>query len=214
MGHRNGGPANKGKGAGIAWVRAHVDYAGNDCLIWPMARLHNGYGHMGWNGTNYYPHRLICEFAHGPQPSPEYEAAHSCGRGHDGCCNPRHLSWKTKSGNLRDCRGHGTHVRSVHGISGRLTKEQVEKIRGLRGQATQAVIAAEFGVSEPTVRDIFLGRSHKGGPPKVNLYSKDEEARLVAAVNRKVPVKEIAALLNRPENGIYSKLKRLGLPCP
>ncbi len=210
MGHRNGGPHNKGNGAGIRFLREHVNDADGECLIWPMYRNPNGYGNLGFEGNMLWAHRLMCEMANGPPPASDSEAAHSCGRGKDGCVHPRHLSWKSPSGNALDCRRHGTQVRSVHGVGGRLSKEAVAEIRMLRGQMTQAEIAAKFKVSAPTIRDIFYGRSHSR-PSKVNLYSKDEEAALVAAVNRKMATKDMAAMMGRSERAVDTKLRRLGL---
>src|SRR5437879_1542174 len=99
-------PSTKGNGAAMAWIVAHVNYQGDDCLPWPFSRL-NGYGRGGHNGTPFYANRMMCEKAHGPPPTPEHEAAHSCGNGPQGCTNPRHLSWKTPSANQLDRAEHG-----------------------------------------------------------------------------------------------------------
>lgn len=88
--------SKRGEGKTIKWLRAHTDYSHDWCLIWPFVSKLHGYGQFGYLGKNYYAHRFMCELAHGPAPSPLHEAAHSCGRGHEGCVNPQHLSWKTK----------------------------------------------------------------------------------------------------------------------
>ena len=161
----------KGQGAAIKWIRDHVGYAGDDCLTWPFHRnRQNGYGSFGHLGEHYYAHRYMCELVKGPPP-PAHECAHSCGKGHEGCVNPRHLSWKTKSGNLRDCGEHGTSARNLWGRFGRLTKEQVAAIKALKGKETQDKIAARFGISASSVRDIYLGRTYRNndawqGPSK------------------------------------------------
>lgn len=152
---------NRGKGKAIAFIRAHVDHTSDSCLTWPMSRLPNGYGVLGWNGEKFYAHRLMCEMANGKPPTPQHEAAHSCGQGHEGCINPRHLSWKTASGNMLDAREHGTHAGNPYGNRGQLKPEQVLEIRRLRGQKTQAEIAKMFGVKEPTVRDIYRGHTYR-----------------------------------------------------
>jgi len=151
---------NRGRGKTIRWILANVSYNGDKCLIWPYSRLKNGYGNFGYLGEMHYAHRYMCELVNGPPPTPEHEAAHSCGRGHDGCAHPKHLSWKTKSGNLLDCRDHGTQVRNRYGNKGKLSREQVLEIKSLKGTKTQDEIAKSFGVSPPTIRDIFSGRSH------------------------------------------------------
>lgn len=155
-------PPQTGNGKGIKWIRAHVGHMGDDCLIWPYNRLHNGYGTFGYLAKLYYAHRFMCEAAHGVPPSPKHEAAHSCGNGHLGCANPRHLSWKTKSENSLDRRRHGTTATNSWGPKGKLTRDQVIAIRELKGVKTQAAIARQFDISEPTVRDIHSGRSRAG----------------------------------------------------
>lgn len=150
----------RGKGKGIQWVRERANYAGEFCLLWPFSRNpETGYGQFGFEGQMHHPHRYMCELVHGPAPSPQHQAAHSCGNGHMGCCNPVHLSWKTKSENQFDCRAHGTQAKNPFGGRGFLTAEQVIRIRGLRGKMTQRKIADMFGCSPSTVRDIFTGRS-------------------------------------------------------
>jgi hypothetical protein len=149
----------RGAGKAIQWIRQHANDADGDCLIWPFYRNPNGYGHLAYLGDKFWAHRYMCSLVNG-EPPEGHEAAHSCGRGHDGCVHPKHLSWKTKGGNLLDCRVHGTHVRHHHGNKGRVTRDQAIAIRALKGQMRQQDIAAMFGVSPPTVRDIFTGRSH------------------------------------------------------
>lgn len=145
--------ALKGKGKGIVWLREHAAYEGDDCLIWPFFRLQpGGYGSFGFNGRLYYAHRMMCEMVHGAPPTPEHHAAHSCGRGHDGCVNPNHLSWKTASENLLDKRGHGTVIVNSHGNMGGLTPEQVAEIRRLKGQMSQTKIAERFGVKRGCIQ--------------------------------------------------------------
>lgn len=147
---------NKGRGAAIQWLRAHVGYRSDDCLTWPFGGC-NGYGHLGWNGRQHYAHRLMCEFAHGPAPTPEHEAAHSCGRGQHKCVNPFHLSWKTPSDNQYDRRQHGT---KSGGGRGKITDDQAAQIRALRGVKPQREIAEMFGISRANVSLIMNDKLH------------------------------------------------------
>jgi hypothetical protein len=80
----------------------------------------------------------MCELVNGPPPLGAL-AAHSCGRGHDGCVDPRHLRWATY----------------------KLTAEQVAEIRSLRGKKTQRQIAEEYGISVGHVCSLQTGR--RGG---------------------------------------------------
>src|SRR3990167_5821208 len=95
-------PYNYGKGKAAAWLRAHADYHGDDCLIWPFARKQDGRGQIGYEGETYGAHEFMCILVNGPAPSPIHETAHSCGNGHGGCVNPKHLSWKTPTENHID----------------------------------------------------------------------------------------------------------------
>jgi hypothetical protein len=134
---------NRGKGAAVAWLRAHAAHQGDECLTWPFSRIGKGYGSFGYLRKQLYAHRFMCELVHGPAPSPQHQAAHSCGKGHEGCVNPRHLSWKTNSENQLDRSAHGNREPKRRTI---LTVEQVTTIRALKGHKTQREIADMFGV--------------------------------------------------------------------
>lgn len=143
-----GGTPTKGKGFGITWIRAHVDYKGDDCLIWPLDRT-IGYGSLSFNGKIYIAHRFMCKLAHGESPTPKHQATHTCGRGEEGCCNPRHLEWKTNGENQLDRRKHGT-TNAVR--IGRLTETDVAQMVALRPEKTEIELARMFGVTRSTVR--------------------------------------------------------------
>lgn len=208
--------ATKGQGKCYQWLIDHQGYEGDYCLIWPFYRNPNGYGQLGYLGESYWAHRFMCELVKGPPPTPDHEAAHSCGNGAGGCAHPKHLSWKTKSENLLDCSEHGTQARSANGNKGRLTSDQVEGIRALKGKKTQAEIAFTFGVSEPTVRDIFLGRSH-AKPSKIKHYTPEEDAKIREAISLGYNMPKIAAFVGRPLKAVTARVYRLGLksgqPC-
>jgi hypothetical protein len=155
-------PTVRGEGAGVTFLRDHVNYDGPDCLIWPLSRHPTGYGSFGYLGEVLYAHRFMCELANGPPPDPVYEAAHSCGRGRDGCVHPKHLSWKTRTQNALDSRGHGTQVRNRWSNRGKITRRQVAEIWAAKGIETQTALAKKYDVSGSTIRDIYLGRSHLG----------------------------------------------------
>lgn len=124
-----------------------------ECLIWPFGRS-NGYAVMGIEGKRWAVHRLACIEVHGDPPSPQHEAAHSCGNGHKGCVNPKHLRWDTHAGNLADTVVHGTHNRGERCGTSKLNRQQVRQIREQIGRRMVKDIAADFGVIPATVGDI------------------------------------------------------------
>lgn len=166
----------RGTGAAVKWLRDHVGYQGDDCLQWPFCREGRvGRGLLGYNGRQWWAHRLMCKFAHGEPPTPKHQAAHSCGKGHYGCVNPRHLSWKTNSENQIDRRKNGSMLRNQHGNRGGLTKEQVDRIHSLRREGvTQVEIGRRLGVSLGCVQYWLKYRRARG--VKRAAYGRDKVA--------------------------------------
>lgn len=151
---------------GIDWLRAHVDFDGEGCLLWPRFRDVNGYGRVSVRVDGKtkirWAHRVMCELVNGPCP-PDHEAAHSCGRGKFGCVHPKHLEWKTQTANQIDRAQHGTKSRGAYHLHPKLTPEKVREIRRTKGGTeTQREIAALYGVTDATIRDIYTGRSWPG----------------------------------------------------
>ena len=142
---------HRGTGPGLVWLLQYFDYQGDDCLIWPYFRDPNyGRGKVGINGRIYWTHNVMCEFAHGPAPEDKPQATHSCGNGHLGCCNPRHLEWKDNSGNQIDRRSHGSPEGAI-GPRTRLSPEQVSAIREMKGKVPQFTLAKLVGVKRGTI---------------------------------------------------------------
>jgi len=149
----------KGEGAGVKFLRDNVLYAGDSCLVWPLSRHPTGYGTLGYLGKIHYAHRFMCELVHGPAPTPKHFASHHCGNGHKGCVHPRHLAWKTPSGNAIDRVKHGNNWPKGHRVKySKLNKEKASEIRALKGFVTQYELATLYGVSRETVSHIHCGR--------------------------------------------------------
>jgi len=141
------------------WLQARIKCRRKRCLIWPGCRDSHGYAQLGVKGKVLKAHLVMCEWAHGPRPSPDHQASHSCGNGHIGCVNPNHLSWKTRRENHLDRRKHGTAATARNGRRGIVTVQMATEILKLRPIATQDRIARRFGISKPTVRRIFAGKT-------------------------------------------------------
>lgn len=145
--------SKRGQGECHKWLCDNAGYAGDECLIWPYFKnTETGYGHLGFEGKQRYAHRLMCEMAHGPAPDDKPYCAHSCGNGHLGCVNPRHLSWKSVADNLLDRRDHGTVRANTNGHAGKLSVEQIAQIRALKGKKSQYALARMFGVKRAAIQ--------------------------------------------------------------
>lgn len=156
------------------WIRNHFDFPYDDCcLIWPFSRKGGGYAEI--SGQHLAVHRIMCEYRHGPAPSSKHHAAHSCGRGHDGCENPQHLNWRTPAENqLERYKQHGINPRY------KLDWDQVEKIKALKDQYTADDVAAMFDITDSNVRLIWSGKTRTKKPGKVFTA---EEIQAIRAVS-------------------------------
>lgn len=204
-------PPSKGKGLTVKWLRDHVAHADPKCLEWPFSKMPTGYGCLGYLGKRHYAHRLMCELAHGPAPTPKHEAAHRCGNGHLSCVNPRHLTWRTKAENRQESTQHGRGARNPNGSNkGRLTPEQVAEIRSLNGKQRKVDVAARFGISWQSVSMIQRGKMY-AGLNKVNHWTDEEDDKLRAALADGCSFRQAAARIGRPLQATTMRAYRLGL---
>lgn len=131
----------------------------DQCVIWPLRRGKNGYA--TWSKGDYFSSivsRQVCKDMHGLPPTARHEAAHSCGNGHLGCVNPRHLSWKTPVENAADKQRHGTELKGTQRWMAKLTEDDVRAIRRMRGVGMEE-IGALFGVTRATIWAVLTGRT-------------------------------------------------------
>lgn len=157
----NGGPhlvlkAKSPNGAPMEFLMG-LPLDGDGCVEWPYAKNSAGYGNISVDGKNRLASRISCERRNGPPPSPIHQAAHTCGRGHEGCVAPWHLRWKTPIENAADKVKHGTAVAGSNLPWAKLTEETAAEIRSLGGKMRQSDIAAKYGVSQPTVSLVLRG---------------------------------------------------------
>jgi hypothetical protein len=142
-------------GSHIEWLYQHVAYQMDDCLQWPFPRsTKDGRGYTDFRGSRIGAHRAMCFLAHGDPSVPSLEAAHSCGKGHEGCVNPRHLRWATTRENEADKIEHGTRLRGMSIGNAKLTADDISAIRSLCGTMRQSEIAALYGVKQTTISAI------------------------------------------------------------
>lgn len=137
--------AGYSQGAAAAWIEANASFNGDECLQWPFGMMARSVGTCVFRGRKMLGTRAMCEAAHGPAPTPKHEAAHNCGKGHLGCCNPKHLRWATHYDNHQDRWEHGTQLLGEKAPAAKLTREKVHKIRRL----------ADNGKSYEMLADLF-----------------------------------------------------------
>lgn len=145
-------------GEPLKWLHAHAKHTADECLIWPFSNFPTGYGQVRYLGRSFKASRVMCIIAHGA-PSPRMEAAHSCGKGHEGCVNPAHLRWDTPKGNCADRAEHGTENRGEKQGGSKLTEAQVREIRSQKNTRMQRELAKDYGVSRMTISDVLHRRT-------------------------------------------------------
>jgi len=143
----------------VRWVHENVGYTGDDCLKWPFGVSDHGRGTVSVDNKTYSAPRYMCILAHGAPPSKQVHAAHSCGNGHLGCINPRHLSWKTAKENERDKVEHGTLRRGSEINTSKLSEDDVRAIRAMIGKASGVEIARAWQITAAMVSNIKLRKA-------------------------------------------------------
>jgi len=159
MEDRNAMPTTRYRGKAISFFEDVVlQYDGDECITWPYHHT-NGYGRVWKDRKMHLVSRLLCEIVHGPPPTSEHHAAHSCGHGNLGCVTKQHLSWKTSKENNADKIMHGTNRRGEEHGNCKISEEQVLEIFALRGTETQSAIGKRFGLASQTINHIHRGRT-------------------------------------------------------
>lgn len=134
------------RGEPLAFLKSLIGTNSVECIKWPYAVVGTGYGSIRYEGRAHLTSRIMCRLAHGEPPFDNAEAAHSCGKGTEGCVNPNHLRWATPAENTADKDKHGTIARGEKSYGAKLTEEQVLAIRRrlAAGEVAQR-IAEEYG---------------------------------------------------------------------
>lgn len=151
------------KGEALRWAKeiSTKDNLTEDCIKWPFGIDSNGYGVLMVNGRKTHPHRYICELVNGIPREGNF-AAHSCGKGHEGCVNPKHLRWATPKENSADRLIHGTDVAGEKSGQAKLTNEEVQQVRYMLDRGyTQVYLAELFGVHQGSISRYKLRKCYK-----------------------------------------------------
>lgn len=142
------------KNSSEAFLRAHGGHTGDDCVIWPYCCNAAGYGLAVVNGEQSLASRWMCILAHGEPPTPDHEAAHSCGN--PPCINRTHLQWKTPVENQADREVHGTTNKGERNGKTSLTAADIRTIRA--APPDLAALVDRFGVSKGCISKIRSGQ--------------------------------------------------------
>lgn len=155
--HRHGSPfTNPSRdGAPLDWIAIHIGHNDDECLTWPFGYGSSGYGSVFYKTHIMGAHRAMCFEAHGKPPSEAHQAAHSCGNGHLGCVNPKHLRWATAQENAAD--------KLAHQRGNKLSIEQCREIATRALNEKGRDLAAEFGVSAALVSKLKRGYYQRSG---------------------------------------------------
>lgn len=132
-----------------------------ECWEWTGAKLRGqGYGRVVVAGREVLAHRLAWTLTYG-EPPPGLCVCHHCDNRL--CTRPAHLFIGTRADNNADrhVKGRSRGPRSENSPMVRLSADDVEQIRKMHqlGAHSQERIGQMFGVSQPTVSQIVLGRT-------------------------------------------------------
>ena len=144
----------------------HVEVRADDqCWTWLGDTHRNGYGIFTWEGRRYGAHELALSFTYGESRIKGLDTCHSCDN--PLCCNPAHLRFDTRQGNVDDMHSRGRAPRGETHSAATLSDADVRTIRLRRAAgARQKDLAAQFNISTAYVSDIVNGlcRQEAGGP--------------------------------------------------
>jgi len=135
-------------------VIAHLVRDSAGCLVWPFATFPDGRGKVNTGQGSQQVHRIVYVHLNGPVPE-DLQVNHRCGRGSNGCADPRHLYAGTQAQNIEDTRRHGTPI----GRRRSLDDQQVAEIRRrLAAGESSASIARDYPVSKGTIDNVRTRR--------------------------------------------------------
>ena len=84
------------------WNKIMVD-SSSTCWHWVGPKTIWGYGQVKIGGVNKYVHRIIAAAFNGDIPK-GLDCSHKCGI--STCCNPDHLTYETRSENMKRAKAH------------------------------------------------------------------------------------------------------------
>lgn len=151
----------------LARFEAKFRKAANGCWEWLAAKKGNGYGAFWLSGALRGAHRSALFLYRGEPLDTSLDAMHACDN--PACVNPDHLSYGTRTANMRDASAKGRTVRVSDwrgplNPKARLTATQRHEVeRQLQTGRRKRDIAAEFGITPVRVQQIAREGKKRGG---------------------------------------------------
>lgn len=145
-------------GEPLRFLEELVGHDGDDCVTWPFCTAATGIGSVQYGGKVRPAHRVMLYLSTGVEPDSKVLALHSCGNGHLGCVNPKHLRWGSAKDNAQDAILHKTTQRGEKAYNAILTEDDVRGIRRELRNLSGKKVAEKYGCSQQTVCDIKMGR--------------------------------------------------------
>ncbi|TDL44056.1 hypothetical protein [Microbacterium oleivorans] len=133
-----------------------VTGAETSCWRW-KGYTEDGYGLFYWDGRMVGAHELALTFTTGEVRAPNLDTCHRCNN--PICCNPSHLRFDTRAGNVADMLAAG------RGRRGRFTDQQVRTMRERYAHgAAQQRLADDYEITNGLVSQIVRGLRYRNAP--------------------------------------------------
>ena len=152
-------PMPKGSDPVEYWLLRRAEDPVTGCWTVGTYKNSDGYPLTSINGKNAILSRLVLAKKLGRPLTAS--ALHTCDN--SACINPDHLYEGTQAQNIADrtARGRGCPLPGELNGRAKLTGEQVDYIRSVRGKVTARILAEEFGVTESNIENIWKGKIWK-----------------------------------------------------
>lgn len=136
------------------WEKVDKESDPSGCWLWTAVKDGKGYGYVRWKGKMRRTHLVSYNLTGNTIPE-GLDLAHSekC-KGKKNCCNPDHLTPKTRSENVLDKHRDGTFTVA------KLNPDNILEIRRrLADGETHRKIAEDFGVKHTVITNINTGKT-------------------------------------------------------
>ena len=129
----------------------------DDCITWPGPLSPKGYGSLIVDGVQGFAHRWAYALAHGltSPPATAEIVRHLCGKGHEGCVNPKHLMLGTLKDNAED------RTKAINENNSRIVLEE-QRLSPFKPKELQIEgDCSVAGCSRPCLKTVPLCRNHR-----------------------------------------------------